>query len=111
MVSPASAGLSVVTGNPATLAQHKFVLVAVSTTEPVAVVVVVVVVVEVAVGDDAVDVAVKAMLSPSGPGTFAIRRIVVYAGAALAVTNSSALALIKEISASRTVASVSALST
>src|SRR5580700_1139580 len=116
MVSPASAGLSMVMGAPATLAQHKVVLVAVSVTEPVDVVVevetgVATLTGAAEVGAAAVDEPEIGMVSPSGPGTFACRRMLKFVVAALAVTTSCGLALIREISASRMVASVSVLST
>src|SRR5579863_5622302 len=98
MVSPARAGLSVVMDAPATLAQHKVELVAVSVTEPAPGVPVVTGVATLMgaaeVGAAAVDDAEIGIASPSGPGTFACSRIVVYAAAALAVTTSCELALI-----------------
>src|SRR5580693_7525815 len=115
MVSPASAGLSIVMGAPARLAQHKVVLVAVSVTEPAPATPVVTGVATLTgtaeVGVAAVDVAEIGIVSPSGPGTFARKRIAVYAAAALAVTTCCGSALIREISASRMLARVSVLST
>ena len=95
MISPACAGLSCVTGAPATLAQHSVLLLAETVTAPV-------------VPDvGPAELPVKVMPLPSGPGTLAVSTMQLERRRSRGGHHFFGLALINAISASRMDCSVS----